>query len=855
MASDLQIKQQRAELRRRFFLLLQNEVPEGFDRAQTEKDLRELAAGLVLKGVIAKDRWEEVSAIKNHDQQLLEIIELVLSAADEAKDENPAARMEELTAALKEHQKQLAQEAEIKKAEHPNPAQQTAKIIEDLARANARLRDASPQAAEGLEDLQEVLAVALVASPESAIPTAILYASALAQDNPRFTNIDATDSLGPLVEPAQAYNQQIDTLVTQIANELPEMPAREDVAQVLTAYKLANPQATLEDFKPLIEKIELRLAVEKQAVEIPQAAVETAVAAKIDVTPEELISQAIQAKLQQAGVPKQESQQTAQMITKFAPAIHYISSYAPSKTPDEYKRNKEHVTKELTNHVVDRFLAGPGSPRALLRVIKDHTNRLNYYELFTRAYGAAQYYQYQLQAYEYPVSPATPPSDPFLTFLVSYGQAVAQDVIIGVTLDAVVAGPIGAWILPDAAISAAFIFDAGATAVPVVGAQIAATTAAAATAATTTVGAEVVVAEATTAVAATGLGASITAFLTTLGIADPEPITKAILLVVDAVIVFGKQIWDFIKKIVKNAGVPLLIGAAAFVGFLFTGTTLLLAGLGAGAVTIATSFLVPQIGAVTGLGPGAWLQPLGNFAGNLFTGLTELAVVEIGIPIIMIIISIPVVVALLLFIINNSAFVVPPAGFVNPSTGGAYTGPLPEGCPSGWPTDHGHITQGAWVSSDFRYRSGFPATHVGTEAIDDGVVLGTEVKATHKGVAITHTIDASGYGNYIEVHSTCLYKGIEVSFFSRYAHLTSFNISDNSLVEAGQLIGFSGSTGNSTGPHLHYEFRHNDNSKTHYEEDVAPFMWPNFIPETPIIDRGCIVDTGNPYTNQCNASW
>ncbi|MQT02455.1 M23 family metallopeptidase, partial [Streptomyces jumonjinensis] len=67
------------------------------------------------------------------------------------------------------------------------------------------------------------------------------------------------------------------------------------------------------------------------------------------------------------------------------------------------------------------------------------------------------------------------------------------------------------------------------------------------------------------------------------------------------------------------------------------------------------------------------------------------------------------------------------------------------------------------------------------------------------------------YGNEVVVqHSDGKY--------SQYAHLSSLSVSAGQSVSGGQQIGLSGSTGNSTGPHLHFEIR----TSPSYGSDVDP---------------------------------
>ncbi|MEO7659051.1 MAG: M23 family metallopeptidase, partial [Pyrinomonadaceae bacterium] len=72
---------------------------------------------------------------------------------------------------------------------------------------------------------------------------------------------------------------------------------------------------------------------------------------------------------------------------------------------------------------------------------------------------------------------------------------------------------------------------------------------------------------------------------------------------------------------------------------------------------------------------------------------------------------------------------------------------------------------------------------------------GTVIKAAYSG----------GYGNMVEIdHGSGL--------TTRYGHMSKIEASVGDLITRGQLIGFVGSTGRSTGPHLHYELRLHDKS-------------------------------------------
>jgi murein DD-endopeptidase MepM/ murein hydrolase activator NlpD len=109
------------------------------------------------------------------------------------------------------------------------------------------------------------------------------------------------------------------------------------------------------------------------------------------------------------------------------------------------------------------------------------------------------------------------------------------------------------------------------------------------------------------------------------------------------------------------------------------------------------------------------------------------------------------------------------------------------------------------MASGFGYRlDPFYHTFTFHGGMDFTAETGTEVYATGDGKVAKRQSDAWGYGNHIIVNHGHGYTTI-------YAHLSRFAVTPGTKVKRGQLIGYVGSTGRSTGPHLHYEVRRNDN--------------------------------------------
>lgn len=114
--------------------------------------------------------------------------------------------------------------------------------------------------------------------------------------------------------------------------------------------------------------------------------------------------------------------------------------------------------------------------------------------------------------------------------------------------------------------------------------------------------------------------------------------------------------------------------------------------------------------------------------------------------------------------------------------------------PSGQPVEKLSLTSNFGVRSD--PFNGGARMHKG---IDIPGPVGTPIYATADGI-VNRSGWASGYGNLVQISHG---GGME----TRYGHMSKLLVAENSYVRRGQIVGLMGSTGRSTGSHLHYEVR------------------------------------------------
>jgi hypothetical protein len=121
-------------------------------------------------------------------------------------------------------------------------------------------------------------------------------------------------------------------------------------------------------------------------------------------------------------------------------------------------------------------------------------------------------------------------------------------------------------------------------------------------------------------------------------------------------------------------------------------------------------------------------------------------------------------------------------------------GQLVEERPAAWSYGDGQFiwpVRGGIISQGFR---------AGHRAIDIAAPIGTPVYAADNGIVIKSGYSKDGYGGRVIIDH-------QIDYVTLYAHLSQALVQEGDVVQKGQLIGYVGSTGNSTGPHIHFELR------------------------------------------------
>ncbi len=135
-----------------------------------------------------------------------------------------------------------------------------------------------------------------------------------------------------------------------------------------------------------------------------------------------------------------------------------------------------------------------------------------------------------------------------------------------------------------------------------------------------------------------------------------------------------------------------------------------------------------------------------------------------------------------------------------------------------------------YISSYFGYRiHPIYKKRMFHDGIDFTAHIGTPIYATGNGKVLEARRSSDGYGKKIVIDHGFGYQTV-------YAHLSGFKVKKHQKVQRGQLIGFVGNTGISTGPHLHYEVRYNSrkvNPVYYFFNDLSPEEFEQIVDVSP----------------------
>lgn len=112
------------------------------------------------------------------------------------------------------------------------------------------------------------------------------------------------------------------------------------------------------------------------------------------------------------------------------------------------------------------------------------------------------------------------------------------------------------------------------------------------------------------------------------------------------------------------------------------------------------------------------------------------------------------------------------------------------------------------------------------EGMDFSAPTGTEIYATGDGVIKTVQTSFSGYGKHVKIDHG-------FGYVSVYAHMSAFKCKEGQKVKRGDVIGYVGSTGTSTAPHIHYEVQLKGKKVNpqfyYFQEDLSPEEYERMI--------------------------
>ena len=131
-----------------------------------------------------------------------------------------------------------------------------------------------------------------------------------------------------------------------------------------------------------------------------------------------------------------------------------------------------------------------------------------------------------------------------------------------------------------------------------------------------------------------------------------------------------------------------------------------------------------------------------------------------------------------------------------------------------------HVASGFGYRIDPIYKT--PKMHTG---LDFAAAMGTPIYATADGVVASASFDDGGYGNHVVINHGYGYETL-------YGHMVRIKAKHGERVKRGQVIGWVGSSGKSTGPHCHYEVIRNKqkiNPVHYFFHDLSPTDYERMV--------------------------